>query len=126
LFDQAVAWARRQPPRLVEGDVYERLFAVASEAPPDVALCVVHTAVLGYLPDPQGFERLLRDIAEERPVWWVSGEAAGLVPALTPVTPPVVEGINFVFGVVPLAVPGAEPRVLARSGSHGAWLEWLD
>jgi hypothetical protein len=125
LFDAAVARARRDPPHLIEGDVYERLADIVGEARPDIALCIVHTAVLGYLPDPERFERLLRALAADRPLWWVSGEAAGLVPTLTLQTAPVVEGINFVFGVVPLGVPGLAPLALARAGSHGAWLEWL-
>jgi hypothetical protein len=127
LFERATALARHEPPRVETGDVYESLPAVVRSAPGEAALCVVHTAVLTYLPDQPRFIELLGELARERPVWWVSGEGTGLVPQLPAPPPPTLdEGISFLYGVVPLGVPGEPPRALARAGAHGAWLEWLD
>jgi hypothetical protein len=48
----AVGIARRDPPRIVRGDLNERLLDVAAEAPPEATLVVYHTAVLAYVPEP--------------------------------------------------------------------------
>jgi hypothetical protein len=125
LFDRAVTTARAGPPVIVPGDAVADLGAAVADAPADAALCVVHTAVIPYLPDRSAFAAAISDLAAERPVWWVSGEAMGLVPAL-PAPPTPTEGIAFHYGVVPLAAGDATPRLVARAGPHGAWLEWLD
>jgi hypothetical protein len=126
LFERAAALARHDPPRVERGDVYESLPAVVRSVPGEAALCLVHTAFLSYLPDQPRFVELLGELARERPLWWVSGEGAGLVPGLpAPLSTPA-EGVSFLFGVVPLGIPGEEPHALARAGAHGAWLEWLD
>ncbi|HEX6477117.1 MAG TPA: DUF2332 domain-containing protein [Acidimicrobiales bacterium] len=128
LFERAAALARHDPPQVEKGDVYESLPAMVGHAPEQAALCVVHTAFLSYLPDQQRFGELLAELARERPIWWVSGEGTGLVPQLPAPPPPPTpaEGISFLYGVVPLGVPGEQPRALARAGAHGAWFEWLD
>ena len=127
LFDRAVALARRDPPTLVAGDVFDSLPAMVRSAPSEAALCVVHTAFLGYVPDHPRFAELLSELARERPLWWVSGEGAGLVPQLpAPRIERPAEGIWFLYGIVPLGVPDEPPRALARAGAHGAWLDWLD
>ena len=126
LFDRASAFARRDPPTLVTGDVFDSLPAVIRSAPRDSALCVVHTAFLNYVPDHPRFARLLSELALERPMWWVSGEGTGMVPQLpAPAQETAAERICFLYGVVPLGIP-SEPRTLARAGAHGAWLDWLD
>jgi hypothetical protein len=126
LFDRAAAVARRDPPTLVTGDVFDTLPSVVHGAPPETALCVVHTAFLSYVTDHPRFAELLSELAEERPLWWVSGEGTGLVPQL-PAPPAETPGdaISFLYGVVPLGIPGEAPRTLARAGSHGAWLDWF-
>ncbi len=124
LLDHAVSIARLDPPVLIAGDAIESLPAVVQSAPADAALCIVHTAVLPYLPDPAALTGLLQDMSRNRPLWRVSGEASGLVPDL--VAPPAAsKPIAFVYGVVPFAVAGQRPRALARSGPHGTWIEWL-
>jgi hypothetical protein len=124
LLARAVVMARRDPPTLVAGDAVESLPALVRAAPGDAALCIVHTAVLPYLPDYRRFMALLTELADERPLWWVPGEAEGLIPQLqAPSTGPGL--LAFLFGLVPLGLPDHQPRVLARTGSHGTWLEWL-
>jgi hypothetical protein len=53
---QAIAIARRDPPRVVAGDLLEQLEQLASEAPPEATLVVFHTAVLAYLDAEQRHE----------------------------------------------------------------------
>lgn len=125
LLTKAVATARRDPPTIIAGDVYEALPELARAAPDGAALCVAHTAVAGYLPDRPRFRDLLGELAAARPLWWVSGEGPGLVADL-PVPPTTREGIYFLYGVVSLGRDHRNPVVLARAGAHGAWLEWLD
>jgi hypothetical protein len=123
LFDAAIDAARDDPPELVTGDAMELLADLVGRAPDDAALCVVHTAVIAYLPDPPAFVQRLRELARDRPIWWVSGEAPGLVPPLvTSIDEP--DSTTFAYGVVPLGVD-VEPRVLAHAGSHGAWMRSL-
>jgi hypothetical protein len=125
LLTRAVAAARRDPPTVVRGDAVDSLRALVRAAPEDAALCVVHTAVLPYIPDYTRFTDLIVELARSRPLWWVSGEVPGVVRQLR--EQPKVNGqISFIYGVVPLGIPGQGPRTLARGGGHGTWLEWLD
>ncbi|MBV9040540.1 MAG: DUF2332 domain-containing protein [Acidimicrobiia bacterium] len=127
LFDRAVDAARRDPPTIVRGDVLETLGDVVGQAPPDAALCILHTAFINYLPEPDRFVDLLSQLGAERPLWWVSGEPPGLVPGMTSTAPAPARsgGIHFLYGAQPVGQTAHEPAVLARSGTHGAWLEWL-
>jgi hypothetical protein len=120
LFDAAVAAARDDPPEIVTGDAVETLPDLVGRAPTDAALCIVHTAVIAYLPDPPAFVDLLRQLARDRPIWWVSGEAPGLVPALVTAVDEQ-DSTTFAYGVVPLGTDES-PRVVAHAGSHGAWI----
>jgi len=127
LFDRAVEAARRDPPTIVQGDVFDTLGDVVRQAPADATLCVLHTAFINYVPEPDRFADLLTRLGAERPLWRVSGEPPGLVPGLAS-TAPVPErsgGIHFLYGAQPVGDASHAPAVLARAGTHGAWLEWL-
>jgi hypothetical protein len=124
LFDRAVTVNRTDPPEIVTGDAVTDLAAAVADAPTDAALCILHSALMQYVADRPAFVAALRDVAAERPVWWISGEPPGLVRGL-PEPPTPTEGIAFLYGVVPLGVD-AEPRLVARAGGHGGWVEWLD
>lgn len=76
-FDAAVAIARSEPPRLIQGDLNDRLAAVAAEAPRDATLVVFHTAVLAYL-DPAERRRFTDSVAA-RPGHWISNEGPTVV-----------------------------------------------
>ncbi|CAN5881933.1 DUF2332 domain-containing protein [soil metagenome] len=54
----AVSLARKDPPRIIEGDLVDTLPSVASSAPQDTCLCVFHSVVLGYL-DPRDRRRFI-------------------------------------------------------------------
>jgi hypothetical protein len=47
---EAIDVARKDPPRVVQGDLTKDLEALAAEAPRDATLVVFHTAVLFYVP----------------------------------------------------------------------------
>jgi hypothetical protein len=104
----AVAIARADPPRVVEGDLIERLPGLAADAPPDATLVVFHTAVLAYL------ERSQRDaVARETDALgarWIACEAPGVIPALG--------GAERGFLI------GLDGRRVATCDSHGRWLRW--
>jgi hypothetical protein len=126
LLEQAVSVARRTgPPAVVAGDAVDGLADVVASAPPDATVCVIHTAFISYLPDPAAFVQRMARVAEDRPLWWVSGEPAGFVPQLS--GPSTRDGrIAFLYGAVPLGIPGHQPRVFATAGPHVTWLDWVD
>ena len=106
----AIAIARRDPPRIVRGDLLDRLEDVAAEAPRDATLVVFHTAVLAYLGDEQRAEFARR--VRELDAVWLASEAPGVTPGVA-----AAGEAGFV-----LAHDG---RAVARCDSHGGWLEWL-
>jgi hypothetical protein len=112
-LDAAVATARRQPPRVVRGDLLTDTAALAGAAPARATLVVYHTAVLAYLSLEQRaqFARTMADLDAV----WLSNEAPGVLPG---VAGPPREGSNFM-----LVRNGRE--ALAYTDPHGTWLEWL-
>ncbi|WP_433060855.1 DUF2332 domain-containing protein [Dactylosporangium sp. CS-033363] len=77
-LDAAIELARRDPPRVVAGDLNERLDALAAEAPADATLVVLHTAVLDYVPEPGrgAFVEKVRGLRGH----WLSQEGADVFP----------------------------------------------
>lgn len=72
----ALAVARRDPPRILRGDLLDTLPALVEHAPSDATLVVFHSAVLAYLA-PQarsGFVSMVREL----PGHWVSNESPGI------------------------------------------------
>jgi hypothetical protein len=104
----AIAIARRDPPRIVAGDLLERLPELAAEAPRDATLVVFHTAVLAYLTLERREELGRR--AGELGATWIACEAPGVLPALGSAAR------GFVLGV--------DGRRVATCDSHGRWLRW--
>jgi hypothetical protein len=104
----ALAIARRDPPRLVEGDLVEQLAGVAAEAPRDATLVVFHTAVLAYLPAERR-EQLERQVAA-LDATWIACEGPGVIPALG--------GAERGF------VLGRDGRRVATCDPHGRWVRW--
>ncbi|MBO1752889.1 DUF2332 domain-containing protein [Actinotalea sp. BY-33] len=110
----ALAVARREPPRVVAGDLLETLPSVAAEAPADATLVVVHSAVLAYL-DADARSAFV-DMVTALPGHWVSNEGERVLPASAAPTP----GASDPRFVV--MVDGV-PR--ARSDPHGRSLHAL-
>ena len=102
--------ARRDPPRVVAGDLNEALPALVAEAPAEATLVVFHTAVLAYLDAGAraGFVGLVRDL----PGHWISNEGRGVVPLARPGARPADTEGGTLDGRFVIAVDGV-PRALA-------------
>jgi len=77
LLEEAIAVARRDPPRVVKGDLRFDVKTLAAEAPKDATLVVFHTAVLAYVreaADRGAFAENVKQIGAQ----WVSNESANL------------------------------------------------
>lgn len=109
----AVAAARRDPPRIVRGDLLTGLPALAAQAPAGATLVICHSAVLAYV-SPAG-RRQFAGTVRGLPAVWLSSEVPGVLPG-----PPVPgdDGLLYV-----LTRDGRDP--LALADMHGAWLRWL-
>ncbi len=75
----AVDVARRDPPRVVQGDLLAALPAVAAEAPDDATLVVFHSAVLAYV-DARA-RAAFADLVGGLPGHWISNEGARVLPS---------------------------------------------
>lgn len=101
--------ARRDPPRLVAGDLNEALPALAAEAPADATLVVFHTAVLAYL-DPGARADFVETVGD-LPGHWISNEGRGVAPLSSP-GPPAAAEDGVQDGRFLVAVDGV-PRAVA-------------
>ncbi|WP_426512046.1 DUF2332 domain-containing protein [Dactylosporangium sp. McL0621] len=112
-LDAALELARRDPPRVVAGDLNERLDALVAEAPAGATLVVLHTAVVDYVPEParSAFAERVRAL----PGHWLSQEMAHVFPAIAArlLEPPPRDEVAYV-----LALDG---RPLAFTAMHGSW-----
>jgi hypothetical protein len=116
ILRQAVAIARADPARIVEGDLTRDLAAAAENAPLDATLVVFHSAVVSYLDEQQRtqFRRELAELAGQRRMVWISNEGPGVIVD------------------VPIPDDGPMPFVIARDGvplayadPHGGSLDWF-
>ncbi len=113
-LDRAIEAVRREPPRLLRGDLVELLPGILAERDPDVLTVVFQTAVLGYLPD-DGWDRVQGSLA-------TAGRDGSLAFVWT-VGP--AEDVHGYWGLWLELWPGNGPELLAHADFHGAWLEWL-
>jgi len=113
---RAIALAREDRPRVVRGNLLDRLHDLAGEAPTDATLVVFHTAVLAYLTaeEREQFQAQVRALSAA----WISNEGEGVLPSITP--PPVAPLSQSYFV---LAANGRHP--IAYCDGHGRWLQWL-
>jgi hypothetical protein len=113
-LDRALETLRADPPQLERGDVVERLPELLAERLPGALTIVFQTAVRGYLSREAWTEILtaLDDAGRRFPL------------ALVSVSRPA-PGEHGYWGLWLRLWPGGEKRLLAHSGFHGQWLEWL-
>ncbi len=112
----AIAVARADPPRVVQGDLRTDLEALAEQAPADATLVVFHTAVLGYVHDPadrRRFAETVRGLGAR----WVANEPPGVVELTQPPRPGDAPGGEILLSL--------DEEPLAWADPHGAWMTWL-
>src|SRR5579875_1808868 len=116
----AIDTARQDPPRVVRGDLVDRLAETAAQAPPAATLVVFHSAVLAYLTPGRRteFAEAIRALGAE----WLSNEA-----------PRVLSHLPGFPAELPAPDPGPAPFLLTQGGrealaftdAHGAWIRWF-
>ena len=113
----AVAVARREPPELRRGDLFDHLDALLDEAAPHGTPVVLHSAVIAYLeePDRQRFHELMTGLVATGRCRWISNEGRRVLPAVT-------GDLEVPPGRFVTALDGVP---VAWSHGHGHALEWL-
>jgi hypothetical protein len=113
-LDAAAEVARREPARMLTGDLVDRLSDALDLVPAGSTVVVFHTAVLPYLPEAARAAFVAR--VRELPVRWVAQESPGVVPGVD---------VQAEDGWGPEFVVALDGRPLARSAPHGGRLEWF-
>lgn len=111
----AIAVARADPPRLVAGDLNDKVGELAALAPEDATLVIFHTSVLGYL-DAAGrsaFTATVRDL----PGYWISSEIPAAIGFAS--LPPSPDPSRL------LSVLAQDGQPVAYAGTHGQDLHWF-
>jgi hypothetical protein len=113
----AIEVARRDPPSLRRGDLFDHLPALLEEAAPHGTPVVFHSAVIAYLEEParRRFHDLMTGLVVEGRCRWISNEGRRVLPAVTgdAEVPP----DRFVT-----ALDGSP---VAWSHGHGHAIDWL-
>jgi hypothetical protein len=113
-FHAAIDIARRDPPRVVRGDLNEDLASLAAGAPTDATLVIFHTAVLTYV-SPAERVRFGEQVRQLGAVW-ISQEAQSVLPWIASPLDPLTSA-EFV-----LAIDG---QAVAITSPHGACMRTL-
>jgi hypothetical protein len=118
-------------PAVTLGDMVSAVPAVAAAAPPDAALCVMHTWVAAYLtPGEQAaLAESMAEASQRRPVYWLYLESPFEAPEL-PVAPlPGTAGdVNRAASALHLVELDRGTSVVHRLADmhhHGKWLQWF-
>ncbi len=113
----AIEVARSDPPRLVRGDLNDKVSELASQAPGHATLVIFHSAVLAYL-DPAERSTFTINIGK-MPGHWISNEGTGVVTFEAGALPAPPDPARAAFV---LALDG---RPVAYTGPHGQSLHWF-
>jgi hypothetical protein len=114
-LEQAIAEVRAEPPTLVRGDYVDLLPDLLADRLDGALTVVYQTASTIYLP-AERYERLRQVLAEaERPLAWVSTRRRDEMES----------DDRDGFELELACWPDQPPTVVARTGFHGQWLEWL-
>ena len=94
----ALAMARREPPRVVRGDLLGDLAPLMAEAPADAMLVVYHTAVLAYVSAIEARLRFVDTVRRSRAVW-ISNEVPAVFPDIAVRAPTAIPRGKFLLAV---------------------------
>lgn len=114
-LEAAIEVARRDPPRVVAGDLLGQTEALAAQAPAGARLVIFHTAVLNYVA-PQvrkDFATLVKDLGAD----WLANEGANVLTDIVSPTPLEDRPDAFVLS--------HNGHAIARTGPHGQFVDWL-
>ena len=113
----AVAVARREPPVLRRGDLFDGLPGLLEEAAPHGTPVVFHSAVIAYLEeaDRDRFHDLMTALVSEGRCRWISNEGQRVLPRVT-------GGRDVPSGRFVTALDGVP---VAFSHGHGHAVDWL-
>lgn len=126
----ALEIASADPPPVLAGDALDTLPVALGDVPDGLATVVVDTWVLTYLPrqSRRRFVALLEEASRQRPLWWLTGEAPGVVPG-QPLREPSLalpgggrDATDWSLAIVRGGSARWSP--LAFSHPHGAWISW--
>ena len=114
---EAIEVARREPPTLRRGDLFDHLPGLLDEAAPHGTPVVVHSAVIAYLEeaDRDRFHDLMTGLVAEGRCRWISNEGRRVLPAVT-------GGREVPSGRFVTALDGVP---VAWSHGHGHAIDWL-
>ena len=135
---EAIEIARRDPARLVRGDLLTELEPLARAAPGDATLVVFHSATLAYLSGTER-ARFLDAIDGLNQAHWISNEGPAVFPQLATGTPMIApDGAPSAITAEMLADAGPwsgtygsafltmlDGHAVAWSDPHGASIEWI-
>jgi hypothetical protein len=115
-LDAAAEIAAADPPRVLEGDLLERLPDALDLAPPGSTVVVFHTAVLMYPPlrQREAFVRVVRSL----PVRWIAQEPVTVLPEIDAA----LSDVRDAAGRFVLSFDG---RPVALTAPHGGRIDWL-
>lgn len=113
-LDAAASIAAQEPPRLLAGDLLDRLPDALALVPDGATAVVLHTAVLPYVGSAR--RAAFVDRVRGLPVRWVAQEGAGMVPGT---------GEPHPGGWGPYFVLTLDGRPLAHTAPHGGRIDWL-
>jgi hypothetical protein len=115
-LDAAAEIAGDDPPRILAGDLIERLPDALALVPPGCTPVVFHTAVLLYVPRARRQE--FADLVRSLPVRWIAQEAPEALADVAAALPPGEEA----HGRFLLSMDGVP---LAWTAPHGGRIDWL-
>ena len=117
-LERALAVAAADPPRVLAGDLVERVAEAVRACPAGSTPVVFHTAVLAYL-SPERRAEFVRRVRELDCVW-ISVEGMTILPEITDRVPAAIRGNRGLF------VVSVNGRPIATAHGHGAWVRALE
>ncbi len=115
-LNAAIDIAAADPPRLIQGDLNERLPEAVAAAPDDATIVVFHTAVMPYL--PQWERHCFVEQTRHLGVRWIAQETPKALPHITAPDPDPRTGSVHLLS--------QDERPIAHTAPHGDWIHWFN